>query len=91
MEAADYINFMTYDLHGVWDPENPISNQVLAHTNLTEIEEALELLWRNDVSQSEGQLGPGILLTDAPLREVPSQAGVPKTPEPCPIVRPRIF
>jgi chitinase len=54
MEAADYVNFMTYDLHGVWDSDNPIRNQVLAHTNLTEIEEALELLWRNAVPPGQG-------------------------------------
>lgn len=27
--AADYVNFMTYDLHGVWDRNDPIGNQVL--------------------------------------------------------------
>lgn len=56
-EAAELVNFMTYDLHGVWDSNDPIGNQVLAHTNLTEIEEALELLWRNDVSPAKVNLG----------------------------------
>ncbi|KAE8553815.1 hypothetical protein EYB25_002353 [Talaromyces marneffei] len=56
-EAADYINFMTYDLHGVWDSNNPIGNQVLAHTNLTEIKEALELLWRNNVPPAKVNIG----------------------------------
>ena len=46
VDAADYVNFMTYDLHGVWDANDPIGNQVLAHTNLTEIDLALDLLWR---------------------------------------------
>src|SRR5690349_10035600 len=37
MEVVDYCNLMTYDLHGVWDRDNPIGDVVLAHTNLTEI------------------------------------------------------
>lgn len=45
MEAhVDWINLMSYDLHGVWDSENPIGSQVLSHTNLTEIDLALELV-----------------------------------------------
>lgn len=41
---ADWINLMSYDLHGIWDSKNPIGNQVLAHTNLTEIDLALDLV-----------------------------------------------
>lgn len=41
---VDWINLMSYDLHGVWDSSNPIGNQVLAHTNLTEIDQALDLV-----------------------------------------------
>lgn len=41
---ADWINLMAYDLHGVWDSSDPIGNQVLAHTNLTEIDLALDLV-----------------------------------------------
>lgn len=36
---------MTYDLHGIWDRNNPIGNIVQGHTNLTEIGYALELFW----------------------------------------------
>jgi chitinase len=43
-EHVDWINLMSYDLHGVWDASNPIGNQVLAHTNLTEIDQALDLV-----------------------------------------------
>lgn len=39
---ADWINLMSYDLHGVWDSSDPVGNQVLAHTNLTEID---QLIW----------------------------------------------
>jgi chitinase len=54
MEAyVNWINLMSYDLHGVWDSDNPIGNQVLSHTNLTEIDLALDLVRcpsRNDGS-----------------------------------------
>jgi chitinase len=42
-----------------WDSDNPIGNQILGHTNLTEIDMALDLLWRNDVSPSKIVLGTG--------------------------------
>lgn len=51
---------MSYDLHGVWDSWNPIGSQVLAHTNLTEIKQALDLYWRNDVPANKLNLGLGL-------------------------------
>ena len=45
IKYADWINLMTYDLHGVWDRNNPIGSIVQGHTNLTEIGYATELLW----------------------------------------------
>ncbi|KAJ4386833.1 hypothetical protein N0V93_009731 [Gnomoniopsis smithogilvyi] len=56
---ADWINLMSYDLHGVWDSSDPIGNQVLAHTNLTEIDLALDLFWRAGVDPSAIVLGLG--------------------------------
>lgn len=50
---------MSYDLHGVWDRDNPIGNHVLAHTNLTEIDLALDLFWRNNINPSKIVLGVG--------------------------------
>jgi chitinase len=50
---------MSYDLHGVWDADDPIGNHVLAHTNLTEINDALDLFWRNDVPADKLNLGLG--------------------------------
>lgn len=43
----------------VWDRDNPIGNKILGHTNLTEIDLALDLFWRNDVSPSKIVLGTG--------------------------------
>lgn len=59
MEYVDWVNLMSYDLHGVWDSDNPIGNHVLSHTNLTEIDLALDLFWRNDVEPSKIVLGLG--------------------------------
>lgn len=43
-EYADWIQLMSYDLHGVWDSLNPIGSVVAAHTNITEIDLALDLV-----------------------------------------------
>lgn len=56
---ADWINLMAYDLHGVWDADDPIGNQVLAHTNLTEIDLALDLFWRSNIPPKDIVLGIG--------------------------------
>ena len=52
---------MTYDLHGVWDkPETPkkwVVPLLNAHTNLTEIEDAMDLLWRNGINPDKVTLG----------------------------------
>ncbi|KAL4904299.1 hypothetical protein BDW74DRAFT_185624 [Aspergillus multicolor] len=58
-DAANYVNLMAYDLHDIWNSNNPIGSQVLAHTNLTEIDKALDLLWRNDVDPSKFNMGIG--------------------------------
>ncbi|RYP44871.1 hypothetical protein DL768_008713 [Monosporascus sp. mg162] len=58
-QYVDWINLMSYDLHGIWDSSNPIGSQVLAHTNLTEIDLALDLFWRNDIEPSKIVLGLG--------------------------------
>ncbi|KAI9150010.1 Chitotriosidase-1 [Paramyrothecium foliicola] len=58
-DAVDFVNIMSYDLHGVWDAQNPIGSNVLAHTNLTEIKLALDLYWRNDIDPKKLNLGFG--------------------------------
>ncbi|OJJ36372.1 hypothetical protein ASPWEDRAFT_108842 [Aspergillus wentii DTO 134E9] len=58
--GADWCNMMSYDLHGVWDGHDPYIGKVVgAHTNLTEIAQAMDLLWRNDVDPSKIVLGIG--------------------------------
>ncbi|KAJ5487608.1 hypothetical protein N7530_001908 [Penicillium desertorum] len=59
LEYADWTNMMTYDLHGAWDKENPIGSIVQAHTNLTEIKLAMDLLWRNNIAPEKVVMGLG--------------------------------
>ncbi|GAB7349047.1 hypothetical protein MBLNU459_g8013t1 [Dothideomycetes sp. NU459] len=56
----DWFNIMTYDIHGTWDGNNPYTSAVVqAHTNLTEIDAAMDLLWRNNIDSSKVVLGLG--------------------------------
>ncbi|KAH8804438.1 glycoside hydrolase superfamily [Xylogone sp. PMI_703] len=57
---VDWFNMMEYDLHGTWDSTDVwIGAFVNAHTNLTEIDESLKLLWRNNISPDKVVLGLG--------------------------------
>ncbi|PWY82995.1 glycoside hydrolase [Aspergillus heteromorphus CBS 117.55] len=57
---VDFFNIMTYDIHGVWDSTNKeIGSFAHAHTNLTEINAGLELLWRNNINPERVNLGLG--------------------------------
>lgn len=47
-------------LDGAWDAEDPwIGSIVNAHTNLTEITLAMDLLWRNDIDPAKVVMGLG--------------------------------
>lgn len=60
IKYADWINLMTYDLHGVWDATDPIGSIVQGHTtNLTEIKLAAELFWRVDIPPAKIVMGFG--------------------------------
>nr|AIT18894.1 chitinase [Hirsutella thompsonii] len=57
---VDWFNMMTYDIHGTWDGAIPsLGPRVQAHTNLTEIELAMELLWRNNINPERVTMGLG--------------------------------
>ncbi|KAF7342007.1 putative class V chitinase [Mycena venus] len=59
-QTIDWFNMMSYDLHGTWDSTDPFIGAVVgAHTNLTEIDLALQLLWRNNIDPSKVTLGLG--------------------------------
>ncbi|OHW97432.1 glycoside hydrolase family 18 protein [Colletotrichum incanum] len=56
----DWFNIMTYDIHGVWDSTvKSIGAYAYAHTNLTEIEMGLNLLWRNNINPERVVMGLG--------------------------------
>lgn len=49
-----------YGRHGSWDsPSDSIGSYVFAHTNLTEIEAAFDLLWRNYVPANKVNMDLG--------------------------------
>lgn len=59
-KVVDWLNVMTYDLHGIWDSTNKyIGLYMYAHTNLTEIDQIMSLLWRNDIDPDKVIIGLG--------------------------------
>lgn len=52
-KMVDWFNFMTYDYSGVWDSRETMR----AHTNLTEIQQSLDLLWLNKIDPQKVNLG----------------------------------
>jgi len=58
--SLDWINIMTYDLHGTWDSNSPwIGAVALAHTNMTEIKMTFDLFWRNNIDPDQLVFGVG--------------------------------
>jgi chitinase len=52
---------MAYDLHGVWDAQSLYVGPYIApHTNITEIDLGLDLLWRAGVAPDKVVLGQGV-------------------------------
>ncbi|CAK7207307.1 hypothetical protein SEUCBS139899_010117 [Sporothrix eucalyptigena] len=59
-DSVAWFNLMAYDLHGVWDlPSKEIGPYIAPHTNITEIDLALDLLWRAGVDPSKVVMGQG--------------------------------
>ncbi|KAL8782914.1 MAG: hypothetical protein Q9213_005026, partial [Squamulea squamosa] len=57
-DYVDWFNVMSYDLHGMWDQHNKFTGPYLeGHTNVTEIDQGLDLLWRNGVDPRKTVLG----------------------------------
>ncbi|KAL8729755.1 MAG: hypothetical protein Q9181_004891 [Wetmoreana brouardii] len=62
-DYVDWFNVMSYDLvglpsHGMWDQHNKFTGPYLqGHTNITEIEQGLDLLWRNGVGPNKVVMG----------------------------------
>ncbi|CAK7209923.1 hypothetical protein SBRCBS47491_000609 [Sporothrix bragantina] len=59
-DSVAWFNLMAYDLHGVWDlPSKEIGPYIAPHTNITEIDLALDLLWRAGVDSGKVVMGQG--------------------------------
>ncbi|KAL2130498.1 hypothetical protein VTI74DRAFT_6334 [Chaetomium olivicolor] len=59
----DWFNFMSYEIHGVWDSTAKFTGPYIRpHTNLTEVQDGLSLLWRAGVSPSKVALSLGCSL-----------------------------
>ncbi|QIW94573.1 hypothetical protein AMS68_000091 [Peltaster fructicola] len=59
-DVVDWFNVMTYDLHGTWDSTDPyIGSIVQSHTNLTEIDQTMDLMWRNQIDPGKVVMGTG--------------------------------
>ncbi|RDW72347.1 glycoside hydrolase family 18 protein [Aspergillus mulundensis] len=55
---VDWFNIMSYDLHGTWDmPDKNVGPYLNAHTNITELQTSLDLLWRNNIDPDKVVLG----------------------------------
>ncbi|CAF0994766.1 unnamed protein product [Didymodactylos carnosus] len=59
-KSLDFINCMTYDIHGVWNEHiESLGPYVKSHTNIKEITEALQLFLRDGVNTNKLVLGLG--------------------------------
>ncbi|TFK33711.1 glycoside hydrolase superfamily [Crucibulum laeve] len=57
-KTIDWFNVMSYDLHSTWDSTNKFLGPFIAsHTNLMEIDNALSLLWHNNIDPDNVVLG----------------------------------
>ncbi|EHL01782.1 putative endochitinase [Glarea lozoyensis 74030] len=60
VKYVNWFNVMTYDIHGLWDQKNVWTGPFLkGHTNITEIEDGLDLLWRNGITPDKVVMGYG--------------------------------
>ncbi|KAG6986626.1 hypothetical protein G7Y79_00075g098980 [Physcia stellaris] len=60
-QHIDWFNLMAYDLHGTWDAASMFFGPYIApHTNLTEIDLGMDLLWRSGVTPDRVVLGQSL-------------------------------
>ncbi|KAK0378418.1 hypothetical protein CLIM01_04193 [Colletotrichum limetticola] len=60
-KTAHWFNIMSYHLHGTWDKNNTWVGACLnARSNLTEVDLALDPLWRNNINPSQVVMGLGL-------------------------------
>ncbi|KAJ5098775.1 hypothetical protein N7532_005776 [Penicillium argentinense] len=58
---VDWFNLMSYDMHGVWDKySRNIGPYIAPHTNITEIDLGLDLLWRAGIDPHKVVMGLGL-------------------------------
>ncbi|KAK6513087.1 hypothetical protein TWF506_009251 [Arthrobotrys conoides] len=56
----DWFNLMSYDFVGAWDATNKWTGPYVgAHTNLTMTQQALDLMWRSNISGAKINMGLG--------------------------------
>ena len=59
-DFLDFFNVMSYDIHGVWDSNIPsLGPYVQSHTNITEIEQGLNMFFKSGVPPHKLALGMG--------------------------------
>jgi chitinase len=55
---VDFMNIMAYDIHGVWDANiASLGPYVHSHTNITEIQDSLNIYFKNGVPANKMVLG----------------------------------
>ena len=60
-QYIDWFNLMAYDLHGVWDAASKfVGSYIAPHTNITEIDLGMDMLWRSGVTPDRVVLGQGL-------------------------------
>ena len=58
--VVDFMNVMAYDIHGVWDSNiKDLGPYVRSHTNITEIEQSLNMFFKNGVPPGKLAMGTG--------------------------------
>ncbi|KAK9760868.1 hypothetical protein K7432_014685 [Basidiobolus ranarum] len=88
-KSLDWINIMTYDIHGSWDANiESIGPYVNSHTNLTEVDAAIDLFLRAGASPDKLNLGLGFYgrsftLKDSSCTAVGCEFSGPSRAGPC--------